>query len=494
MKSLFLIRTLSLSFVSALVPAVGLAQDTQGQNQEQTGAGTVVRGKAPVAKELLKVRFPKPKTFRLKDGLSVYVLEDHRVPSVRFSLQIHAGTLFEDKPGVANMTASMLTEGAGPMDFLAIAEATENVGASLSASAGPDTATISTSGLSESEDSLLDLLIQVVLHPTFPQDRLDRARSNRGGGGGRGRGANPAGMLSELSSKVFYGGTPYARSAPTREQSAAITRADLVAFHEKFYRPNGAILGVTGDVDPKQLRAKLETAFADWRAGNEPLSLPPASFKQQSVTHVYLIDRPGSTQTVLQFGAMAVKQSDPDFIPLTVANRILGGGSSGRLFQNIREQKGYTYGAYSSLSGGQWPGIWGANASVRTEVTAPAVSEFFKEFTRLQDQLVPADELERAKRSIVGSFARTLESPEGILGRTLELVQNGLPMNYWDTYPAKIQAVTPAEVQRVAKKYLSGGRIQVFAVGERKEIEAGLARFGELQVVDASKVSTFGGN
>ena len=207
-----------------------------------------------------------------------------------------------------------------------------------------------------------------------------------------------------------------------------------------------------------------------------------------------MIDRPGSAQTVLQFGTLAVSQTDPDFIALTVANRILGGGSSGRLFQNIRERKGYTYGAYSTLAAGRFPAIWGANASVRTEVTEPATGEFFFEFKRLQDQLVSEDELNRVKRSIIGGFALTLESSDGILGRSTELVQNGLPATYWDTYPALIQAVTAKDVQRVARKYLGGSNIQLFVVGERKKIEAGLAKYGTVEVVDPTKISSTQGN
>src|ERR1019366_5301014 len=166
-----------------------------------------------------------------------------------------------------------------------------------------------------------------------------------------------------------------------------------VQFYDQFYRPGGAILGVTGDIDTKQLKAKLEIALTDWKVTGQVSELPKTQFQPKTVPHIYLIDRPGSAQSMLQFGSLGVKQNDPDFFALTVANRVLGGGSSGRLFQNIRERKGYTYGAYSSLSAGKWPGIWGANASVRTEVTEPAIGEFFNEFKRLQNEPVPADEL-----------------------------------------------------------------------------------------------------
>jgi len=333
----------------------------------------------------------------------------------------------------------------------------------------------------------------VLLHPNFPADQLDIVKFGQRSGAAARR-TNPTGMLAELSARLFYGGTKYARVAPTTPEIAAVTREDLIAFHEAYYRPNNAILGVTGDVDIKTLKDKLEAAFADWKPGTNSTALPSSDFKGKEVTKIYLIDRPSSAQTVLQFSNLAVRITDPDYIPLSVANRILGGGSTGRLFQNIREKKGYTYGAYSSLTGTQWPGIWGASASVRTEVTTPAVAEFFYEFNRLQDEPVSDDELARAKRSIIGSFARTLESPEGILGRTLELVQNGLPMDYWDTYPARIQAVTRADIQRVAKKYLGKGRIQLLAVGERKKIEEGLAKYGPVEIVDSQKLDQFNGN
>jgi predicted Zn-dependent peptidase len=296
-------------------------------------------------------------------------------------------------------------------------------------------------------------------------------------------------MIGELTSEVFYGGTKYARRPASRTETAAITVDDLKSYYTSSYSPAGAIIGVTGDVKVGELKAKLEKAFGSWKGAGTAAMLPSAEFQGKADPHIYLIDRPGSAQSVLQFGALAVKQTDPDFIALVVANRILGGGSSGRLFQNIREKKGYTYGAYSSLAAQPYPAVWGANASVRTEVTEPAVGEFFKEFTRLQNELVPDAELNDAKRSIIGGFALTLQNPEGILARNLEQVQNDLPANYWDTYAEKINAVTPADVQRVAKKYLGGRPIQLLVVGERKQIEPGLAKYGPVTIVDPAKIA-----
>jgi len=479
-------KRIAFSFAIVVLAGAALAQDTPGTPSGSTSA-TVIKGKAPVAKDLLKIRFPKPKSFKLKNGLEVYVLEDHREPAVRFTLQMRAGSLYESKPGVAAATAAELTEGTASMNSLQIAEQTESIGANLGANSALDTATLSVSGLSESRDTLIGLMADVLLHPTFPTDRLDRYRLSQRSGQSQRR-TNPTGMIAELSSQVFYGGTKYARTPPSREEIAAIQTADLKQFHWDYYRPNGAILGVTGDVDARALKDKLEVAFADWQPAPTVAALPAADFAPKSTAHIYLIDRPNSAQSVLQFGSLGIKRTDPDYIPLVVANRVLGGGSSGRLFQNIRERKGYTYGAYSSLTAGKWPGIWGANASVRTEVTEPAVGEFFFEFKRLQNDAVPEDELTLAKRSIVGSFALTLESPQGILQRTLELVENDLPLNYWETYPGKVQAVTPADIQRVARKYLGGSNVQLLVVGERKKIEPGLAKYGTVEMIDPNKI------
>ena len=474
------------ALAAALVSASVRAQDTSGVPATST-SGAITKGKAPVAKQLLRVKFPRPKTFTLKNGLTVYVLEDHRFPACRFSLSLRAGALYEPKPGVAEFTASMLTEGTTTRSFLELAAETENIGAALNANAGTAYTVVSASGLSESADILLALMHDALLHPAFPTDRLDRLKFQQTSQLAQRR-TNPQALIADLSAKVYYGGTPYNKPSATAEQIAALTAADLKAFYAAYYKPNGALLGVTGDVDTKALRGKLETLFADWQPGSAAATLPTADFKPSEATKVYLIDRPGSAQTVLQFGNLAVRQSDPDYIPLVVANQVLGGGSSGRLFQNIRERKGYTYGAYSALTASQWPGTWGASASVRTPVTQPAAAEFFAEFTRLQDEPVASSELARAKRSLIGSFARTLESPESVLSRTLDRIQNGLPADYWDTYPARVEAVTPTDVQRVARKYLGKGRIQLIAVGERSQIEEGLKGFGPIENVDASQL------
>jgi len=469
----------------ATLAAAASAQDTGGAAQPEGRKGTEFKGRAPLAREILRVRLPRPREYALPNGVRVFVLEDHRLPTVDMSLMVRAGGLFEPKPGVADLTASMLDEGTKSRTALELATATESLGASLSASAGAERATLSASGLSESTDRLVDLMADVLLHPAFPQERLQRVKFQTTSNLMQQR-TNPAFLASELEDRILYGDTPYGKAAPTAEEIAAVTREDLAAFHERFYRPNGAILGIAGDVDGERVVERLRAALAGWAPAKEAAALPQAAFKPQAATRIYLIDRPNSVQTVLRFGNLAISRTDPDYVPLTVANRVLGGSASSRLFLNLREDKGYTYGASSGLSTPRWPGAWTAGANVRTPVTEASVAEFFREFQRLQKEPVPQDELDRAKRSIIGSFARTLESPAGVLNRTLELVVNGLPLDYWDTFPARVEAVTPAEVERVARKYLGEGRIQLIAVGERGKIEAGLRKYGPLTLYDAS--------
>lgn len=472
-------------FGMAASPAARAQQpETPGVNAPQSAKGTVVKGRAPVAKELLRVTFPKPKEFRLPSGLRVLVLEDHRLPTLRFSLLMKAGSLYEEKPGVAAMTGQMMNEGTKTRSGLEIAEEAQELGISLTAGAGAELATVGVSGLSDTTDRMIELMVDVLRNPAFPEARLAQIKFQRIAALPRRR-TNPGTVAGDLVAKVLYGASPYARIEDTAEEITAITREDLVAYHDRRFRPNEAILGITGDVKADVIAEKFKKALADWQPGPDTPKLPTTQgIAPQTTTRIHLVDRPGSQQTVLAFGNIGITRNDPDYIPLVVANRILGGGGSARLFQNLREDKGFTYGAYSSFFAPRWPGTWGASASVRTPVTEPAVAEFFKEFARLQSEPVSPDELGRAKRAIVGSFARTLESPDNILGRTLELIQNNLPLNYWDTYPAKIQAVSAADVQRVTKKYLGANRIQLIAVGERSAIEEPLRKYGPVLVYD----------
>lgn len=469
-----------LSFVSLLTLTTGAGAQNTGANADRKS--TVLKGKAPVNSTLLQVKLPRPQQFTLKNGVQVLVFEDKRFPTISCSLAVRAGNLFEDKPGVAGMTASLLTEGTASRSYEQITEATEKIGASLSASASSEKATVSASGLTDNTDEIIALMTDVLLRPSFPQDRLTRTKFRQASSLAQLR-ASPSFLASQASARIYYGDTPYGRVTPTAEQIQAISDADLRAFHRKYYIPNGAILAIVGDVKARDIVGKFDKALADWKPapGSAP-ALPAANFAPKEKAAIYLIDRPGAAQSVLSFGNLAIRRNDPDYFPLIVATRILGGGFTSRLNQNLREDKGYTYGANWGLSSGKWLGTWSGGASVRTAVTGPAVGEFFKEFARIQNEPVTPTELEQAKRSVVGNFALTLESPAQLISRALDIVEFGLPADYWDTYPKQLAAVTAADVQRVAKKYLGENRVQLIVVGERQTIEPELAKYGTVTV------------
>jgi predicted Zn-dependent peptidase len=234
----------------------------------------------------------------------------------------------------------------------------------------------------------------------------------------------------------------------------------------------------------KEIMPKLEKAFGDWEKGDVPtVTIPPAP--AQADSRIYLIDRPGSVQTVLQLGTLGIERTSPDYFSVLLADRVLGGGPSGRLFMNLREDKGYTYGAYSNFGGTKFRGTWISSSEVRTDVTEGAMKEFMYELNRLRNEPVGTEELENAKRAIIGSFALSLEQPNTLLQNIITQKLYNLPADYWDMYPQKVSAITPADVQNAAKKYLDMSHLQVVAVGDAAKAREILAKYGKVEVYDA---------
>ena len=261
-----------------------------------------------------------------------------------------------------------------------------------------------------------------------------------------------------------------------------MTRQDLVDFYKKYYVPSGQWAGVAGDITPREAVAKLEKALGAWKGGpiakvTMPMPAPIAEKK------VFLIPRPNSVQTFLIITNHAIDRTSPDYIECQVMNRVLGSGPSSRLFRNIREEKGYTYGIGSGFAASHVINFFNASTSVRTDVTEPALSEVLKEFRSIRDTPVPAGELADAKSAIVASFVLGLESSNSVLGRWMEQREYGFPEDYWDTYPQKVTAVTAEEVQAVARKYVPVDNAQIIAVGDAAKITELMKKFGPLDQV-----------
>ncbi len=272
----------------------------------------------------------------------------------------------------------------------------------------------------------------------------------------------------------------------TAESVGKLSREALSQWHGDRYAPGNAILGIAGNVRAKELIAKLEKRLASWKTKGEAKQSWPRNPAPVKSRRVLLVNRPNSVQTTLALGNIAIDRRSADYMAMVVMNHVIGGGASSRLFLNLREEKGYTYGVYSDFNALRYPGPWRAGGSMRTEVTEGALTEFFNEFQRIRDEKVGAEELEASKRAIVASFALSLEQPARLLGFAVTSKLYGFADDYWDTYPAKIMAVSADDVQRVARKYLDPGTLQLVAVGDADKVKAVLEKYGSVEVFDSS--------
>ena len=473
----------------ALVSSLAFGQGGPAPAQQpQTTKGAVVKGKAPVNKQVLKVKLPRAEEAKLANGLQVVLLRSTKVPTFNMQMVVLSGGLSDpaDHRGLASFTASLLREGTKGRASKEIAEQVDALGATLGANSGFSamTTNVSAGGLVENFDQTLELFADVIRNPTFPQAEVDRYR-NRTLSQLQLQRSFPQFLAQEQFNRAIYGTShPASIVSPPAESLKKLSTKDLAEFHAKYYRPNNAILAIVGDLTMKEIMPKLEKAFGTWEKGDVPATTIPAA-PAQGEAKIYLIDRPGSVQTVLQLGTLGIERTSPDYFAVLLADRVLGGGPSGRLFLNLREDKGYTYGAYSGFGGSKFRGTWTSSSEVRTDVTEGAMKEFMYELKRMRDEKVGAEELENAKRAIVGSFALSLEQPQALLQNIITQKLYNLPVDYWDTYPQKVDAITADDVQRVAKKYIDLGHLQVVAVGDASKARDVLSKYGKVEVFDA---------
>jgi predicted Zn-dependent peptidase len=467
----------------------GTTTRAQGPGGEKGIATSEVQrlNRAPVSKEVLRVKLPRPRETTLGNGLTVLVLEQHKLPTVAFTLWVKTGALADPKdlPGLAQATAEMLREGTTHRTSAQLAADVDGLGASLMASAefGADTSTVSASGLSESTERLLELMSDVVLNPAFPPDEFAKYQKRQLAQVEQMR-ARPGFLVHERFHKVLYGDFAASVVSATPESLKAMSTGQLKDFHDRYYVPNNALLGVVGDVRFDQVVSLIQKSFGDWKS--HPVASPDlGTISPPAPTKITLVDRPNSVQTNILAGDFAVRRADPDFIPLTVMNRVLGGGPSARLFLNLREKHGFTYGAYSSFSSDIYPGAWRANTEVRNAVTDGSLHELMEEFKRIRTEPVPEPELDEARRSIVASFALSLEQPATLLNFWMTANYFRLPQDYWDRYPEEVAKVSPEVVEQAAKKYVDLDHLQLVCVGDGKQIEDILKKYGPVEVYDA---------
>jgi zinc protease len=472
-------------FAGLLLPGAAFAQ---GPDKSAPASSMQKLGRAPVNKEILRVQLPRPTVVKLKNGLTIVLEEDHKLPTIAFTMWIRPGQLADpgDFPGLAAFTAGMLREGTDKRKSEQIASEVDSLGATLEASSrfGVSYTSVNASGLISDTAKILDLMSDVVLHPSFPAGELAKYKQSEGASLEQ-RLANPQFLGQQGFKRVVYGDTPMALASATKESIEKISVEDLKRFHDKHYLPGNAILGVTGDFTASEMRATIEKYFGAWMGAAEAPEKFAAAVAPQA-TKITLVDRPASVQTYIIVGDRGIRRTDSEYYGLDVMNQVLGGGPQARLFLDLREEHSLTYGAYSRFNAEIYPGDWLAFAPVRTPVTGDAMERFLYEFKKINNEPVPQGEMDDAHRAIIASFAISLEQPREILNDWLTVQYYGLPVDYWDKYPDHIAGIDAAGVQASAKKFVDLDHLQWICVGDRKEIEGVLKKYGTVNVVDVT--------
>ncbi len=403
----------------------------------------------------------------LPSGMILLVSEKRAVPIVTATMLIQAGGLVDppDKPGLANLAAEVLTQGTTTRTATQISEAIEFVGGSLSVEAGQDVTTVSLSVLSRDLDLGLELLADILLHPTFAPDEIQRKVQEVVANIKR-KQEDPGEVSAEAFAALVFGTHPYGRPVEGTEASVpTITRDDLVRFHEAHYRPNKTILAVVGDVSLPDLIRRLEARLGAWKPGGTNFTPPPApSPPARPVVRTIQRD---VTQANINLGHLGVKRDNPDYYAIQVMNYILGGGGiTSRLTAKIREEKGWAYDVGSAFIPDKYVGTYNVSLQTKNEVAQEAIEAVLAEMRRIREQPVGEDELRDAKAYLTGSFPLRLDTSKKIVGLLANIEYFGLGLDYVDRYAGLISAVTTADIQRVAQKYLDPDRYALAVVAD----------------------------
>ena len=437
---------------------------------------------------------PKPTVFTLANGLTVYLVERHELPIVSVQLLTLAGGAANppDRPGLAGITAALLTEGTAKRSSEEIANAASLLGTDLSSFSNADSAGLAISLLSRHVTRGLDLLADSAEHPAFPAADLERLRTRRLTGLLQQQ-DNPIQLALRAGLLNLYGAAnPYAYDAlGTAASLHAITRDEIAGFYASHYGPRGSLLELTGDVTPAEARKLAEEAFGKWTSSAQPAAPPPAPAVPER--KILLVDKPGSPQTALITFGVGLPRSSPDYPAVTVMNTMLGGLFSSRINMNLREEHGYTYGASSFFRYSRGTGPFISYALVRTDVTAPAAEQLFKELDGIHTKPLTDAELRQSKNSIIRSMPGDFESAYGVNGQLANLWLFGLSLDYYTKLPAQIEGVTSADAQAAAAKYIHPENLLVIAVGDKGKIESGLKDLKLGPVEDWSEKGGSGG-
>ncbi|MFC3879259.1 M16 family metallopeptidase [Algoriphagus namhaensis] len=460
-------KKLTISFVlTLLVSVMSFAQ--------------VDRSSYPASGPAPEIKIGDAETFTLENGLKVFVVENDKLPRVSFTLVLERDPILEgDKAGYLGFVGQMMMAGTENRSKDELDEEIDFIGASVSAGSS----SMFASSLKKHQEKVLELMTDVLYNPIFPQEELEKLKKQSLTGLATSK-DDPNSISSRLSSALVYGKDHPYGEVQTEATINNIEVADVKSYYETFFKPNIAYLAIVGDMSIEEAKEIVPKYFANWEQGEVP-SFTYEKPAPVSKTEVGLVDRSSSVQTVIDIAQpIDLTLGDDNYINSRVLNQIFGGGSSGRLFKNLREDKGFTYGAYSSMAADKLVGQFSASASVRTEVTDSAVYEFVSEIDRLLAEGVTEEELKMAKANLAGSFGRSLESPSTIANFALNTERYDLPKDYYKTYLQKIEALTVEDINQTAKELIDPNKLYITAVGNGSEIKDKLAQFGEVKMYD----------
>jgi zinc protease len=420
----------------------------------------------------------------LPNGLRVIVTRQTAVPKVSITLTLLSGYSSDpaDLTGLASLTADLIQEGTKTKNSRQIRRDVFGMGGSLSAAASQDYTSISVRGLSEFAPRLLELVADVAINPTIPEDEVAILKQQHLQTVSRQK-SSPQFLSNRAFRTAVFGQHPYARTTETEASLKAMDRAKLVEFHRDHYRPNNAFLLIVGAIDPDVTIAAVEKAFGGWARADVagPAYAPPPAV---SGRHVYFVQRPNSIQSSITVGNLAVKRSDPRWYELTLANTIYGGAFNSRIVRNIREEKGYTYSPQSTLTGFSDAGFYRFAADVRNEVTGPTLTEVFKEIDKMRAEGSDGAELQGAKAYLRGIFPIQTATQTGLSATLNNVYIFGLPKDYPETFRARIAAVTPAQVKSAAATLFGSDNSVIAIVGDYAKVKDQLAAYKDITFLD----------
>jgi len=441
-----------------------------------------VEQKPPVDDHLIEFQFPQVKERKLDNGLTLMVIEHFKIPKVYFRVGLDFGEKHDPagQEGAVELLSLLLKKGTRNYSYRKLVEKIDSVGGHLDIQASEDFFYLNGEFLKEYQEVGMELLCDVLMHPLLPADEMQKERAKMIADLENEK-SSPQFLASRQMDRVLFSSHPYGKHK-TVNSLKQISRELLVQLHRENVNPANTYMVIAGDISFNEALELTGKYFDTWQAGSERVVEfpPPEPRKNQEV---YLVNRPGSEQSNLLLGDLLFGRKHSEYEKVLVMNKILGGSASGRLFMKLREEKGYTYGAYSTLHTFKDTGSWVANAEVRTEVTDSALSVFFEEFERMKSEPPGAEELKNAKRYLMGIFPLQNETPASMAALALHRKLFDLPDDYWSTYLKKIDRVSETDVQQMAQKYITD-RMAIVVVGDGDKVAPKLSPFGTVQVLD----------